>query len=83
MNHIGSALVLATLLASCVQAQDRVPGCKPLETRQANAAEQRPERPDQTRACAAPASAPFDVVVVAKGLVHPWAVEPLPGAICW
>ncbi len=63
--------------SSPAAAADR--GCAPLETRPANAAEQRPERPDQTRACAAPASAPFDVVVVAKGLVKPWAVEPLPG----
>ena len=52
--------------------------CTPLETRDANAAEQQPAFAGQTRACAAPASAPFDVTVVAKGLEFPWAVEPLP-----
>ena len=54
-------------------------GCKPVETRQPNAEAQRPAFPGQTRACAAPSNVAFDVVVVAKGLVHPWAVEPLPG----
>lgn len=53
--------------------------CTPLETREPNASGQRPEFPAQTRACAAPANVAFDVTVVAKGLEHPWAVEPLPG----
>src|SRR5688500_12798993 len=95
MNHIGSAVVVAAKIALPVtaacneRASGTAPqtsaspaaarGCNPLETRSANAPEQRPERPDQTRACAAPASAAFDVTVVAKGLVKPWAVEPLPG----
>ena len=78
MSYIGCALVFVTLLVRPATAQERR-GCKPLETRPANVAEQRPERPDQTRACAAPASERFDVTVVAKGLVKPWAVEPLPG----
>ena len=81
MNRIASALIVTTVVgfASAAAAQPRAAGCKPLETRPANASEQRPERPDQKRACAAPASAPFDVTVVARGLVKPWAVEPLPG----
>jgi glucose/arabinose dehydrogenase len=80
MNRIASALIVTTVgIASTAAAQPRAAGCKPLETRPANAPEQKPERPDQTRACAAPASAPFDVTVVARGLVKPWAVEPLPG----
>ena len=54
-------------------------GCAPLETRGPNAPEQRPAFPGQTRACAAPSSPPFEVTVVATGLEHPWAVEPLPG----
>jgi glucose/arabinose dehydrogenase len=55
------------------------PGCTPLETRAPNAADQRPAFPGQTRACARPSEVAFDVVVLARGLVHPWAVEPLPG----
>jgi glucose/arabinose dehydrogenase len=55
------------------------PACAPLETREPNAPQQRPELPGQTRACAAPSNVAFDVAVVATGLEHPWAVEPLPG----
>ena len=54
-------------------------GCTPLETRRPNAPDQRPAFPGQTRACGVTSDAAFDVVVVAKGLEHPWAVEPLPG----
>jgi len=53
--------------------------CKPLETREPEAPEQKPAFPGQTRACAAPSNVAFDVQVLAKGLEHPWAVEPLPG----
>jgi aldose sugar dehydrogenase len=53
--------------------------CSPLETREANVPDQRPAFPGQTRACAAPANTPVDITVVAEGLQHPWAVEPLPG----
>jgi glucose/arabinose dehydrogenase len=53
--------------------------CKPVETRPPNAAEQRPEFPDQTRACAAPSNVAHELTVLATGLEHPWAVEPLPG----
>lgn len=53
--------------------------CEPLETRSPNASEQRPAFPEQTRACAAKSDAAFEVVVVAKGLKNPWAVEQLPG----
>lgn len=52
--------------------------CAPLETRTANAPDQRPAVPDQTRACGAVSSEAFDVTVVARGLQRPWAVEPLP-----
>ena len=62
-------------LAYCASAWSQ---CKPLETRRPNAPDQKPAFAGQTRACAAPASAPFDVVVVAKGLENPWSVEPLP-----
>ena len=53
--------------------------CKPLETREANAPDQRPAYPGQTRACGVGSNVAFSVVVLAKGLDHPWAVEPLPG----
>jgi glucose/arabinose dehydrogenase len=52
--------------------------CRPLETRPRNAAGLEPAFPEQTRACAARSEGAFDVVVVARGLEHPWAVEPLP-----
>ncbi len=44
----------------------------------ANAPEQKPAFPGQTRACSVTSGVAFDVVVVAKGLEQPWAVEPLP-----
>ena len=53
--------------------------CTPLETRSPNGADQRPARPDQTRACGVMSNVAFDVTVVTKGLESPWAVEPLPG----
>ena len=52
--------------------------CAPVETQMPNAPEQKPTFPGQTRACAVKSDAAFDVVVVAKGLDKPWAVEPLP-----
>jgi glucose/arabinose dehydrogenase len=62
-----------------VAADAGAPCPNPLETRAKNAADQQPAFPEQTRACAAPSNVAFDVTVVAKGLVKPWAVEPLPG----
>ncbi|RPJ65171.1 MAG: PQQ-dependent sugar dehydrogenase, partial [Acidobacteria bacterium] len=53
--------------------------CKPLETERANAPDQQPAFPGQTRACGVTSNVAFDVVVLARGLAHPWAVEPLPG----
>jgi glucose/arabinose dehydrogenase len=52
--------------------------CKPLETRAPNAPNQRSAFEGQTRACAVQSNVAFQVVVLAKGLEHPWAVEPLP-----
>jgi glucose/arabinose dehydrogenase len=64
-------------------ARDSVAGaaapCTPLETRAPNASGQQPASPGQTRACADSTNVAFDVTVVATGLQHPWAVEPLPG----
>ncbi|CAN5686998.1 PQQ-dependent sugar dehydrogenase [soil metagenome] len=61
--------------------QDRAQpaSCTPLETREANAPDQQPAFPGQTRACEVQSNVAFDVVVVARGLESPWAVEPLPG----
>jgi glucose/arabinose dehydrogenase len=53
--------------------------CQALETRNPNAPDQRPAFPGQTRTCGVKSNVAFDVAVVAKGLEHPWAVEPLPG----
>lgn len=52
--------------------------CQPLETRTANAPEQKPAFPGQTRGCAVKSEQAFDVTVLAKNLDKPWAVEPLP-----
>lgn len=52
--------------------------CAPLETRTANAPDQKPSFAGQTRACAVKSGVAFEVTVLAKGLDKPWAVEPLP-----
>ncbi len=52
--------------------------CEPLETRPPKATDQQPAFEGQTRACADPTDVAFDVTVLATGLSHPWAVEPLP-----
>ena len=52
--------------------------CTPIETRPPNAKGQTPAFPGQTRICGVSSNVAFDVVVVAKGLEHPWSVEPLP-----
>ncbi|MGE5926543.1 MAG: PQQ-dependent sugar dehydrogenase [Gemmatimonadota bacterium] len=56
----------------------RQSGCRPLETRPANAPSQQPAFEGQTRACGVASDVAYQVSVVARGLVHPWAVEPLP-----
>lgn len=53
--------------------------CKPLETRTANAPEQTPAFPGQTRACEEKSNVDLEVVVLTDDLENPWAVEPLPG----
>jgi glucose/arabinose dehydrogenase len=73
------ARILLILTAGVIAAgAARGPDCTPVETREPNVPAQRPESPGQTRACAAPSNVAFDVIVLAKGLEHPWAVEPLP-----
>lgn len=58
--------------------QPAAPDCEPLETRPPNATGQQPAFPGQTRACGVDSNVAFDVIVLARGLEHPWAVEPLP-----
>jgi glucose/arabinose dehydrogenase len=57
----------------------RAADCRPLESRDPNVRSQRPTFPGQTRACGVDSGVAFEVVVLADGLDHPWAVEPLPG----
>jgi glucose/arabinose dehydrogenase len=89
-NQIAFVLtvLLTTVGAACAQntreaaktsaSPSSTSGCAPLETRTANAPEQKPAFAGQTRACGVKSDAAFDVTVVAKGLSNPWAVEPLP-----
>lgn len=77
-------LLLSVAPLACAQGSDEAPNesaaqaCEPLETRPPNAAGQEPAFEGQTRACGATSDVDFDVTVIAAGLDHPWAVEPLP-----
>lgn len=64
--------------ASAVASITSTSPCTPIETRTANAPEQKPAFAGQSRACAAKSDVAFDLTVLAKGLDRPWAVEPLP-----
>lgn len=90
MNRVTIALILTLFLTAggtaCAQgtssrntSQAQEASCAPIETRRANAPDQRPAFQGQTRACAVKSEVAFNVTVVAKGLESPWAVEPLPG----
>jgi glucose/arabinose dehydrogenase len=77
------SFLLMVIVAACAQNTRQVTKtsaspCAPLETRTANAPEQKPAFAGQTRACAVSSNVAFDVTVLAKGLERPWAVEPLP-----
>lgn len=74
LHSTTAALLLAATAPAFAQAASN---CAPLERGAAEAPSQRPAFPGQTRACAAPRSN-VTVSVVARGLEHPWAVEPLP-----
>jgi len=52
--------------------------CEPLATLPPEAPDQEPAFEGQTRACADSSGVNFEVEVLATGLEHPWAVEPLP-----
>ena len=82
MRHPRSALLPALLLGAALApglaAQPVTKDCTPLESRAANAPDQRPAVPGQTRTCAARSDVAHEVTVVARRLEKPWAVEPLP-----
>jgi glucose/arabinose dehydrogenase len=71
-------MLLAYMMIAAAAAAAQAP-CDTLESRTPNAPQQRPAFPGQTRACKAASNVAFEVEVLAKGLEHPWAVEPLPG----
>jgi len=87
---IASTGILATLAACTTPGAQSASGstaaatpvlpanCTPIETRAPNATGQKPAFPGQTRICGVSSNVAFDVVVVAKGLEHPWSVEPMP-----
>src|SRR5262245_24174734 len=86
---ISSTLASVLVIAACSSrnlevaqksAEEAAPAdCNPpIETRPANAPDQTPAFPRQTRTCSVTSNVTYDVVVLARGLVHPWAVEPLP-----
>ena len=88
MGKVKSLFILVAALtfvsAACGQkknakGENSAQQCESLETRTPNASEQKPAFSEQTRACAVKSDAAFDVVIVAKGLKNPWAVEQLPG----
>ena len=88
-TFLSRALILATFaLCACAQESNsqsaggnaqRAPGCEPIETRPPKGDDQQPAFAGQTRTCGVKSNVAFDVTVLARGLVHPWAVEPLPG----
>ncbi|MBC7901353.1 MAG: PQQ-dependent sugar dehydrogenase [Saprospiraceae bacterium] len=83
MKKIQIVFILTGLLgavsAACAQDNKTASNqCQPVETKKANAPEQKPAFPGQTRVCVVKSDAAFEVTVLAKGLNKPWAVEPLP-----
>lgn len=66
------------LLANAACGQTNGSACSTIETRSPNAEQQKPAFAGQTRACEVKSNTNFEVVVLATGLVNPWAVEPLP-----
>jgi aldose sugar dehydrogenase len=80
MTMIMLTVWLAAVNPACAQnkGKDDKTSCAPLETRSANAPEQKPAFPGQTRVCGVKSNVAFEVTVLAKGLDRPWAVEPLP-----
>jgi len=75
---VAAVLGLTALSAACrADGQTPSPGA-PVETRPANAPDQHPAFPSQTRAPAVRAQAALPHTVVASGLSHPWGLALLP-----
>ena len=70
--------ILSLMFVNAACGQTNSSGCPTVETDSPNAEGQKPAFTGQTRACAVKSATNFEVVVVAKGLDRPWAVEPLP-----
>lgn len=77
-SNVGGQEDRDTLNAGTAAARTDTTDCEPLETRPPEASDQDSAFPEQTRACGVTSDVNFDVVVLAEGLEHPWAVEPLP-----
>lgn len=79
-KQLAVALIFSLIVigSACGQTENDS-SCKPIETREANAPEQKPAFAGQTRICQVKSNTAFEVTVLAKGLKNPWAVEPLPG----
>jgi len=73
-----SALRLVALAPLALAGSVLAANCPTLESRHPEGRGQKPAFEGQTRACATKSDVAFEVTVVAKGLEHPWAVEPLP-----
>lgn len=90
LRAITTALLAATAAACTQQAPattDSVPSptgdtpgpcaVSPLETKAINGTGQTPAFAGQTRACGIISNVAHEVTVLATGLVHPWAIEPM------
>ena len=76
---LASAASLMVLAAACgANGQDGAPAGAPVETRPANAPDQKPAFEGQTRAPGVKTDAALAHQVVASGLSHPWGLVALP-----
>ncbi len=78
---LAAATSLLALSAACGangQTDPQAAAGAPVETRAANAPDQTPAFPGQTRAPGVTTEAAMAHTVVASGLVHPWGLAPLP-----
>lgn len=88
-TFVALTVVLTSVIAACGPRGGEAPAqtagtpasgkdqCTPLETRAPNASDQRPAFDGQTRTCGIQSNVALDVQVIARGLEHPWSVEPL------
>ncbi len=73
------SVALAALSTACgANGQDQAQPGAPVESRAANAANQQPASPDQTRAPGVTTSAALTHQIVASGLEHPWGLALMP-----